>query len=422
MSALIPLETLLLIGASTRATAWSASRSGFRTVCLDLFADRDTAEYAATHMIDSYPDSIVAQAAAIQADAVVLTGGMENHPSVVAELERHFRILGPNSQQIRALRNIDNMQRWCGADIRFPEVIRDSSDLSLLACSYRTGAVGEKAASSSSWLMKSYRSSAGFGVKQWTAESPIDFSASYLQRRVEGDSIGIVCLSTGQGVEWVGATRNLTLQQTARLLDSSIVAEFLRAAGLYDSILRSKNGSTIEPSNQSEYVSDFAYSGNQTLSHFSQSQRNAISTWMQFIVEEIDYRGVIQADFITTSRGETYLLEFNPRWTAGMELIELSTARRLMQEHVTASSRQSIHRRHPEADPSMQPVGTPAVSKLILYASHRIPVTAELSNHMMSHRFQADAGSTQTSIGWSDIPNPGIIIERNAPIATILFN
>jgi predicted ATP-grasp superfamily ATP-dependent carboligase len=44
----------------------------------------------------------------------------------------------------------------------------------------------------------------------------------------------------------------------------------------------------------------------------------------EYVQQEVAMKGWLQADFIEDVNGQLWLLEFNPRWTAGMEVLWLS--------------------------------------------------------------------------------------------------
>jgi len=55
-------DTLLILGASVRAAACSARRSGFAPYCGDLFFDLDLARWAPGQRVTSYPQGLAAVA------------------------------------------------------------------------------------------------------------------------------------------------------------------------------------------------------------------------------------------------------------------------------------------------------------------------------------------------------------------------
>jgi predicted ATP-grasp superfamily ATP-dependent carboligase len=384
------IPTILLIGASCRAAAWSAFRAGFRVISLDLFADRDTKLYGECFQINEYPKSIPDQVTSIAAkrsfSTIVLSGGMENHPSLVEELETRYSILGPNARQIRVLRDPINWQRWCPprirgdtvgeSHIRFPERIVDERELL-------------NTPKSGGWIRKPYRSSGGVGVELYSTNHNIDFSSEYLQAFIEGLVLGVVFLCRNASVEVVGAT--LSIYSNAPL--------------------------------------SFQYEGSVGPVALDPNQLSILISWMKPIAIEANYEGLIQADFVVDPDGEIYLLEINPRWTAGMEVVELSTNRRLMLEH-WAASRAKIDQSswfetgHTARANSEQRPGTEfkvayRYEKSISYRKQTTTILQPESDGMMTELFHDESGeSSVEKLGWADVPEPGTTIEAGTPFAT----
>ena len=73
---------VLIFGASCRAAAFSALRSGLRPRCADYFADRDLAEVCPVVRIDpqSARREFLAFADSLPASPWFYAGGFENHP------------------------------------------------------------------------------------------------------------------------------------------------------------------------------------------------------------------------------------------------------------------------------------------------------------------------------------------------------
>ncbi|MBL8864784.1 MAG: ATP-dependent carboligase, partial [Planctomycetia bacterium] len=76
------MERLLIVGASGRAAAASARRTGFEPFVLDLFADADTERLATVWKLpfDQYPHGFVELAKRVPPMPWMYTGGLENYP------------------------------------------------------------------------------------------------------------------------------------------------------------------------------------------------------------------------------------------------------------------------------------------------------------------------------------------------------
>ncbi len=378
--------SLLIIGASCRAAAWSARRAGFRVAALDLFADRDLREIAEAHAIRSFPDSIVEQAHHFPDHQIVLAGGMENHPSVVAELEKQNAVVGASSSQIITLRSIASLQRWIQQAsipcVRFPKTISENFSLPSFVLGdqdHQTSVCLSNVASEPSpnlpsdrrqnrWLWKSMKSAGGLGVEYWNRETQLNFNDGYLEEKIEGECIGLVVLCSEEGTHYIGATFN-------------------RSYG------------------------DFHYGGSEGPIELSLELIGSVEAIMSLIAVELDYRGLLQADFIKTPTNELYLLEINPRWSASMEILELSTGRFLMAEHLGEVTRDSLVDERKGSLPNGRYI------KRIVYATSPGTVSSDLSNWMMSRAYDP---RVQSGAGWADIPMPGTQFQPQNPIATIL--
>jgi predicted ATP-grasp superfamily ATP-dependent carboligase len=375
-------QLLLLIGASCRAAAWSAQRAGLRVMALDLFGDRDLRQRAEWRSIESYPDSIGWQVRALPAAPVVLVGGMENHPTIVEGLEQERLVAGGGAERQRQWRSLANWQRWAGGDPRFPEiafpvVVTEADAVSLP--SPRAG-----------WLWKSYRSAGGLGVQRWNGEPILDFEQGYLQRRIVGQPLGITFACTPQQSWVLGVTRNWLASQVQGKLGEQVSAPL------------------------------HAYGGSSGLVRLEPRLRHALSGWIQGIAAELDYRGIIQADFVLSPRGRLYLLEFNPRWTASLELIELVSGLPIMSLYLDPSLAAECCARLPAEEEPGEP-GSRVALKAIVYASQSLLVTPSLSEAMMRAEFAARWRQPgDTAIGWADIPMPETRLEAGMPLATIL--
>ena len=82
--------SVVIIGASTRATAFSADRAGLRPWCIDLFADADLERRFPVRRvpIEKYPRGLIAAMRDAPEGPVIYTGGLENHPELIGQIDR----------------------------------------------------------------------------------------------------------------------------------------------------------------------------------------------------------------------------------------------------------------------------------------------------------------------------------------------
>src|SRR5205823_5029109 len=97
----------LIVGASTRAAAFSALRAGLSPVCIDLFADRDLAAVCPVARIPPgrYPGGILELARDQPSGPWMYTGGIENHPDLVARICGERPLWGNGLGALRKVRD-----------------------------------------------------------------------------------------------------------------------------------------------------------------------------------------------------------------------------------------------------------------------------------------------------------------------------
>src|SRR4051812_35922797 len=89
-------DTVILIGASVRALAFSALRAGFQPWCADLFADADLqARCPVVRLpLSEYPEGFCALLKAAPAGPVIWTGGLEDSPQLFQNLSKERFVWG----------------------------------------------------------------------------------------------------------------------------------------------------------------------------------------------------------------------------------------------------------------------------------------------------------------------------------------
>ena len=188
-------ETLLILGASARAAAFSALRAGFRPVCGDLFADADLAAVCPAKAIERYPAELAALASAAPAGAWLYTGGLENYPSLVERISRSRELLGVGGAVLRRVRDpFLAADALGGAGLPTPECRVDAAGLP----------------ADGSWLVKGRRSSGGGEVRVWRGgSSAVPSSSRYFQKRISGASQSAAFVAAAGEARLVGVTEQL---------------------------------------------------------------------------------------------------------------------------------------------------------------------------------------------------------------------
>src|SRR5215472_11687700 len=118
-------EYLLLLGASTRAAAFSALRAGLRPWCADLFADMDLQGHCPVQRVQPgrYPDGFLALVRRAPAAPWLYTGALENRPALVERIAAERPLWGNNADVLATVRSpLVLQQMFRGAGTPYPAV------------------------------------------------------------------------------------------------------------------------------------------------------------------------------------------------------------------------------------------------------------------------------------------------------------
>ena len=380
-------ERLILVGASCRAAAESAVRSGFRAWCIDQFGDEDLRACAEhVEVVSRWPDGILDVIPKIPPGTLVITGALENAPQVLARLRDRLPFAGCDVDAMRALRDPLNLQ----------QILRQAG-LSALKVALRE----PSSSSETHWLKKPLRSAAGFHIRRFDSEGenaprlplgkrPPRF---YFQEFAPGRSLSGLFLSDGENCQLIGLTEQLI---------------GLREAG----------------------ADAFRYCGSigpLTIREVSPSVFESAEAIGQALVEATACRGLFGADLLWNEQSERLsVCEVNPRYPASAEVIERAAEAPLMSWHIAAFrgsiSEQVAARRKPSgrsAVPNARPrglrrsatsVGSEFLGephgKLICFALDDFPAAA-------LHRVRGE-------VALADIPDGNQLIPAGHPICTVL--
>lgn len=383
--------TFGVVGYSTRALVQAATDLGHAAIAIDAFGDQDTVDIAeAVHVVRDWPGGIASAASLCQVDAWLLGGGMENcypllqstDPSnigstdCIAELAQLAPVLGPDRHQMSLLRSPLFCQRLCVDGIEWPETtfIKPKGNLT-------------------EWLLKPIRSAGGLHIRaahfdpisspQDHANAALNGLACYWQRRLVGRVLGATWVIDSKSCRLIGITQSLSDRDWPG-------------------------------------PSEFIYRGSMGPIALQQQQRIALHHLGQRIVAELpDYRGYLQADLIEDSAGRLSLIEFNPRWTAGMEVLhELSNSpeQTPLGEHLQAWGipLAPMHWDKPE---------TRLVSKAIYYAAREVELTLATRRYLQSLRRWRDSKFPGSQWCLADLPPVANLapmrFEKGTPILTL---
>ncbi len=256
-----------VVGASARAAVHSLARAGYSAWAVDQFGDRDLKRVAACAVCpyDRYPDALPELAAQFPPGPVLYTGGLENHPHIVAELARSRDLWGNPPNVLARVRDPFRLSRM------------------LLNAGYPTPhlvAQEEPCPSEGRYLRKPLRSGGGLGVRFSEPNEPASSDQIFQE---------FVC---------------------GPLLSAQFVND--RLVGVTEQLV----------GESSLHAKPFAYCGNVGPVPFP-----AAVAWIGNLLCETGLRGVWGADFVLRD-GQPFVLEVNPRYTAAMEVLEHATGAR----------------------------------------------------------------------------------------------
>lgn len=270
-----------VVGYSARALVEAAA--GIATisslVAVDAFADQDTLDVAECHRVSRWPGDILVCAQRGQCDAWLLAGGLEHHSRLVDQLALDARVLGPTGIQLKQLRSL---RAWRQLADGLPGLILPPS----------SGVLPSE--SGAAQLFKPLRSSGGLGIidadpRRAMVRPPLGHG--YWQQRIDGRAIGVTMILDhfDERVRIAGATESLT---------------------------------AVDWPGPQPYI----YRGNLGPVELTAGQHAAVLELAGRVRDRFGVRGWLQADFIEDASGTLWLLELNPRWTAGMEVLHACAA------------------------------------------------------------------------------------------------
>lgn len=272
-------DTLLILGASTRAAAFSAIHGGWRPVCGDLFADVDLKRACPVTCVESYPDGLEQVAHEALPSPWMYTGALENYPELVDRLAADRELYGNSGHMLRRVRD----------PLLVAEALR-AAGLPAIEC--RKSADGLPR--DGTWLRKRRRSAAGMHVSRWRGDMPQETTpaAWYFQRFVPGMSCAAVYVSATGRSQLLGVTEQ-------RLHD------------------------------------EFRYAGSLGPLPLDDDARAAFTRLGAVLAAEFGLVGVWGVDVVCNDTG-IWPVEVNPRYTASMEVIERASGVSTVADHVAA--------------------------------------------------------------------------------------
>lgn len=347
--------TLILIGASVRALAFSCIRAGYKPWCIDLYADEDLTKNCPTTLITkSFPNEIADLMKAAPKAPILYTGGLENHSALLHLLSAQRTILGITGSTLYNLRNIPEFYNLLKSKkIKTPAIITNSKNFNI----------------ETSYLRKPKYRSGGLGIKPFdpSKQAMVEDADFYYQECIKGESRSAIFCFTESGFELLGTS--------------------IQSSGT-----------------QSLHASDFLYSGNMGPVNPCASELKELQTIGKIISSNYRPRGLLGMDYILND-SRVYPLEINPRYTASMEVLELALGQNFITKHMQAFGFKTICENPAHTEPSV-------IGKAIYYAPNDVTIPEEAP-------WVSIESNPQLFSPFADIPRANFAIDKGSPVVTI---
>lgn len=350
----------MIVGASCRAAAASATAAGWAVYAADLFDDLDLAAAAvATRRAGHYPDDLVSAGAAFPPAPWCYTGALENHLHILDSIAARRPLAGNDAARVRHVRQPATLATILrDAGLRAPETV----------------AAPDGVPTDGSFLRKPLASAGGRGIVAWTPLAPPAREPCIWQRRTAGEPLSAVLALSADSGRVLGVARQI------------VGAAWCRAPAF------AFCGAILMP--------------RATVPTKVHTQFESLATTL---AAHCGLRGIVGVDTILESDGRLTVLEVNPRPTASAELVERSTGPSIMATHLAAFGHASPHSSH---------AGCPGVwSKAILFAARPTPIDARLLDRLAACAAPWTVADGQPAL--ADIPRPGQVLRAGTPVLTI---
>jgi len=375
-------RTIAIAGFSVRAAAQCAKRQGFEVVAIDMCADRDLLSECIVHLRLDDPNWPSVLNSLYPSAPLLLAGGMEQRIELLAQCHLATKRPGPNGSQLAAMRNSRNWEDWANSsEIGWPLTIHRLQDVVQILNQSPNGP----------WLLKSLQSAGGIGISELVdkleqrATDHMKQMNAYIQKRLQGETVGITFLSSEFGCAVVGAAAALPAPaRTARKF-----------------VYRGSLGPIRLPSQLVDKLQRFA---------------NVASKESQIL-------GLWQADFLL-DKNELTLLEINPRWSASMDLLDAQLNLHLVEMHVASVckllSPRSFERFNRYCLDQFDKQHNSMLGKLIVYAGVPMTITNAQSDTWWAHRWERSTHGADNQVQYADIPTAGTSISQGDPLLSVL--
>lgn len=353
--------SLLLVGASTRAAAFSARRAGFRPICLDHFADADTLAVARVHPVRDYPRGILDGLPSLPTCPAAYVGAIENEPAVLRALAERGPLLGNPADIVATVRDPARLAEGL-ASIRQPHLgVRHADDPPP-----RDGR----------WVLKPLRTAAGRRIAVWDAQAAALDEPHYFQERAAGEAFSAVFVAPPDrsDVRFVGITQQV------------VGVPWLNASA-------------------------FAWCGSVGPVSLTVQQEQTVRRIGNFLSWNFGLCGLFGLDFILDGDGVPRITEVNPRYPASTEVLEHACGLALLRDHCAAFGLEL-----PAAPPAPRPT-VETIGKFVLYSDRDLTA--------LDPREWLEPGEWLHETMWSgipqlaDVPQGGAHVRKGHPVCTL---
>jgi uncharacterized protein len=350
-----------------------------------MFADLDLRTCAQVFEVADYPLGLVAAAASAVSCPWMYTGGLENHPGIVARISRSRSLWGNEPEVLLRIRD-----PWYVQELLLQR--------GLPALRVWPGRAAPPPADGT-WMLKPRHGAAGRGIRVWdrrAADPSSPPGAIYFQERRPGSPVSALYLAAPQHTHLLGATRQLV--------------------GL-----------------EEVHAPPFAWCGTITPIRLPDHIIATMRCIGECLGSPAGLRGLFGCDFLVDDE-QAWLTEINPRYPASTELLEYALQAPLLHWHRRACEAfldggkfvvpsllvvpPSGGRR---AVPPEGGTTSPAIlGKIVLYAPRDLiaPDVTRFASH--PSRWLDGIGARERSLPYlADIPLPDQPIARGQPVCTL---
>lgn len=346
---------LLIVGASTRAAAVSAVRSGFQPICVDRFGDVDLRRVAKVVAVDNDLHRTLDAVLALPPMPWIYTGSLENDPKFIAAVSQRHSLLGNPPSVLKKVR-----------DPFWLEQTLQSHDLPAL----RVRPITDPPSVRTEWLLKPRHGGGGCRIAAWSGQRQPTREHCYLQEHRLGSPMSALFVASQTDVELIGVCEQLIG------FASDAPTEFGYAG-------------SIGPLDVPPRTQDWLQRLGDTLAHDS------------------GLRGMFGIDFVLADE-IPWLVEVNPRYTASVEVLERSLGRSLLAQHASTFERPNVCREQIRERPALPRF----VGKQIVYA------TRDGTVPNLEQAFEPEGPAHDRPL-IADIPAPGSRILTGWPVCTV---